>query len=180
MLFRSAALLELVREPLTGVPIISADPSEVVTRLRQLALGVAKPLGLVAAGASAAAVLAHQAHDHAVVEHLDLELAFGHRKRVRAAFGGARYGPYLGTTGRAWYYPETLVYPETRWRNLNRGRWRGLQSRPDVRGPVRLPGRGSNSITGLYSCHRSGLRRCCRYSDDSLVSMDAVTVRYAE
>jgi peptidoglycan/LPS O-acetylase OafA/YrhL len=58
--------------------------------------------------------------------------------------------------------------------------WRAVAHPHRAKSPVTLPGRGSNSITGLYSCHRSGLRRCCRYSDDSLVSMDAVSVRYEE
>ena len=46
----TAALVALVREPLNGTPIISADPSEVVARLRQLAFGVIWPLLPVVGG----------------------------------------------------------------------------------------------------------------------------------
>jgi flagellar biosynthesis protein FlhB len=57
----AAGLLALVREPLVGVPVLSADAAGVVERLRHLALGVAGPLGAVVAGVTTAAMLAHQA-----------------------------------------------------------------------------------------------------------------------
>jgi flagellar biosynthetic protein FlhB len=57
----AAGLLALVREPLTGPPVVAADLAEVVARLRHLALGILRPLGLVLAGFAAAALAAHQA-----------------------------------------------------------------------------------------------------------------------
>jgi flagellar biosynthetic protein FlhB len=57
----AAALLAFVRAPLSGPAVVSADAAEVVARVRNLALGVAWPLGVVLAGAAAAAVAAHQA-----------------------------------------------------------------------------------------------------------------------
>lgn len=56
----TAALVALVREPLEGTPIISADPSEVVARLRQLTFGVIWPLLPVVGGFVLAAIAAHQ------------------------------------------------------------------------------------------------------------------------
>src|SRR5947209_5011471 len=57
----AAALVAIVREPLAGAPVVSADPAEVVARLRQLAIGVAVPLLPVVAGFAMAALAAHQA-----------------------------------------------------------------------------------------------------------------------
>src|SRR5512135_663836 len=57
----AAALLATVVEPLAAAPVISADPGAVVARLRHLAVGVARPLGLVIGGSVVAAVAAHQA-----------------------------------------------------------------------------------------------------------------------
>ncbi|AGA31452.1 EscU/YscU/HrcU family type III secretion system export apparatus switch protein [Singulisphaera acidiphila] len=57
----TAALVKLLREPLVGTPIISADPSEVVTRLRQLAVGVIWPILPVVGSFVLAAIGAHQA-----------------------------------------------------------------------------------------------------------------------
>lgn len=56
----AAGLLALVREPLTSAPIVAADAAEVVARLRHLAVGIFRPLGLVMAGFVAAALAAHQ------------------------------------------------------------------------------------------------------------------------
>src|SRR5207253_2411193 len=56
----AAVLLGLLREPLTGPPILLADPVEVVAWLRHLASAVALPLGTIALGAAAAAIAAHQ------------------------------------------------------------------------------------------------------------------------
>ncbi|MBV8232549.1 MAG: EscU/YscU/HrcU family type III secretion system export apparatus switch protein [Planctomycetaceae bacterium] len=56
----TAALLGLVREPLIGAARVSADPAEVVARLRHLALAVAWPLGGLVVGFAAAALAAHQ------------------------------------------------------------------------------------------------------------------------
>ena len=56
----AAALIDLVREPLTRPPNLVADPTEVVAWLRHLALAVAWPLGAIVAGTWAAAVSAHQ------------------------------------------------------------------------------------------------------------------------
>ncbi len=56
----AAALLGLVREPLVGVPRVSAGPAEVVVRLRHLALAVAWPMGMLVVGCVVAALAAHQ------------------------------------------------------------------------------------------------------------------------
>src|SRR5262245_33432338 len=56
-----AALIAIVREPLASAPSVSADPAEVVARLRQLAIGVIWPLVPVVAGSALAALAAHQA-----------------------------------------------------------------------------------------------------------------------
>src|SRR4051794_21875079 len=45
-----SALVAAVREPWLGTPSVSADLSEVVDRLRRLALGVATPLGAIVVG----------------------------------------------------------------------------------------------------------------------------------
>jgi flagellar biosynthetic protein FlhB len=57
----AAALIRLLREPLTGAPSLCADPAAVVAQLRHLAFAVAWPLAVIVAGAAAAAVAAHQA-----------------------------------------------------------------------------------------------------------------------
>jgi flagellar biosynthetic protein FlhB len=57
----AAALIGLLREPLVGTPVVSADPSEVVTRLRQLALQVIWPMMPIVAGFVLAAIGVHQA-----------------------------------------------------------------------------------------------------------------------
>lgn len=57
----AAALLALMRAPLSGPAVLSADPAEVVARLRGLALGVFWPLAPVLGGFAAAALAAHQA-----------------------------------------------------------------------------------------------------------------------
>jgi flagellar biosynthetic protein FlhB len=55
----AAALGALVHDGWSGA-VVSADVGEVVARLRQLALAVARPLGAVLAGCATAAVAAHQ------------------------------------------------------------------------------------------------------------------------
>ncbi|WP_406698737.1 EscU/YscU/HrcU family type III secretion system export apparatus switch protein [Singulisphaera sp. Ch08] len=57
----TTSLVTLLREPLLGAPSITADPSEVVMRLRQLALGVIWPLIPVVGSFVLAAIGAHQA-----------------------------------------------------------------------------------------------------------------------
>lgn len=57
----ATALIALVREPLLETPVIIADPSEVVTRMRQLALGVIGPLLPIVTGFALAAIGVHQA-----------------------------------------------------------------------------------------------------------------------
>jgi flagellar biosynthetic protein FlhB len=54
-------LLAAVVEPLAGAPVVSADPAAVVSRLRHLALVLARPFGLIVGGFVVAAVAAHQA-----------------------------------------------------------------------------------------------------------------------
>jgi flagellar biosynthetic protein FlhB len=54
------ALVAIVREPLAGPPVLSADPVEVVARLRQLAIAVVWPLVPVVTGSALAALAAHQ------------------------------------------------------------------------------------------------------------------------
>jgi flagellar biosynthetic protein FlhB len=56
----AAALIRLLREPLTGPPSLSADPAAVVAQLRHLAFVVAWPLAVIVAGAATAALAAHQ------------------------------------------------------------------------------------------------------------------------
>src|SRR4051794_30292906 len=51
----AAALVALVRQPLADPAIVSADPAEVVARLRQLATAVIRPLLPVMTGFAAAA-----------------------------------------------------------------------------------------------------------------------------
>lgn len=55
------ALLAAVIEPFSGPSPVSTDPAAVVAWLRHLALGVARPLALIAGGFVVAAVAAHQA-----------------------------------------------------------------------------------------------------------------------
>src|SRR5512135_3300940 len=57
----AAALLATMVEPLAAAPVVSTDPGAVVAWLRHLALGVARPLGLIIGGFVVAAVAAHQA-----------------------------------------------------------------------------------------------------------------------
>jgi flagellar biosynthetic protein FlhB len=57
----ATALLATVVESLAAAPVASADPEAVVAWLRHLALGVARPLGLIIGGFVVAAVAAHQA-----------------------------------------------------------------------------------------------------------------------
>src|SRR4051812_12579128 len=56
----AAVLIALLREQLSGPPILAADPAEVVGRLRHLAGAVALPLAAIVVGAAAAALAAHQ------------------------------------------------------------------------------------------------------------------------
>jgi flagellar biosynthetic protein FlhB len=56
----AAALVALVREPMTQPPLLDAEPAAVVGRLRHLALAVAWPLGIILGGVTAAALLIHQ------------------------------------------------------------------------------------------------------------------------
>src|SRR4029077_9511856 len=56
----AAALIGLLREPLTRPPSLAADPTEVVARLRHLAFAVALPLGAIVVGTATAALAAHQ------------------------------------------------------------------------------------------------------------------------
>lgn len=55
------ALAAVVREPLHAAPAVSIDAAEVVARLRQLAVGVARPLLPVLVTSASAALAAHQA-----------------------------------------------------------------------------------------------------------------------
>jgi flagellar biosynthetic protein FlhB len=55
------ALLATVIEPLTAAPVVSADLDGVVVWLRHLALGLARPFGLIVGGFVVAALAAHQA-----------------------------------------------------------------------------------------------------------------------
>ncbi len=57
----AASLIAMLRDPLVGEPTLWADPGEVVTRVRQLALGVMGPLGVIGLGAAAAGIATHQA-----------------------------------------------------------------------------------------------------------------------
>src|SRR5262249_5495036 len=57
----ATALVAVGAGPLAGTPAVSADPAEVVARLRQLAIGVVWPLVPVVAGSALAAIAAHQA-----------------------------------------------------------------------------------------------------------------------
>lgn len=57
----TGALVKLLREPLLGTPLITADPGEVVTRLRQLTLGALWPILPVVGAVVVAALGAHQA-----------------------------------------------------------------------------------------------------------------------
>ena len=77
-----------------------------------------------AAAASTLTFFAQQPDQHTVVQHLNLELAVGHGERVRAAGAAVRsaLAPGPGRTGRA---------------------------ARNVESPATLPGRGSDSITGL-------------------------------
>ncbi len=79
-------------------PVADLDATDVVTDPVHLAPG--QSLGHLrrrrdddATAAPALALLAHEAHHHAVVEHLDLELAVGHGDEGSAPFGAARCGP---------------------------------------------------------------------------------------
>lgn len=56
----AAALLAAVRDPLSGPMPVSADAADVVSRLRQIAFGVALPLTYILGAAAAAALAAHQ------------------------------------------------------------------------------------------------------------------------
>src|SRR3954465_11773181 len=56
----SSILVALLREPLSGVGDLSADPAEVVRRLRHLAFAVMLPLGAIVLGSAFAALSAHQ------------------------------------------------------------------------------------------------------------------------
>jgi flagellar biosynthesis protein FlhB len=53
-------LVEIVREPLSGTPTLSAGPIEVVARVRGHAFALALPLGVILAGFGAGAIAAHQ------------------------------------------------------------------------------------------------------------------------
>jgi hypothetical protein len=108
-------------------PVAHLDGTDVATDPVHLTPG--QPLGHLrrrrdddAAAAPALALLAHEAHHHAVVEHLDLELAVGHGDEGSAPFGAAQCGPWCRQRRDIGMTEEC---------------------------PVRLPGRGSNSITGL-------------------------------
>src|SRR5438132_1070881 len=57
----AGALLAGIPAPLLGAMPVSADAAEVVARFRDLAFGVAWPLGLVLSAFAAAALAAHQA-----------------------------------------------------------------------------------------------------------------------
>jgi flagellar biosynthetic protein FlhB len=57
----ATALVRVVREPLLGPAQVSAGAAGVVAHLRQLALGVAWPLGLVLGASALSALAAHQA-----------------------------------------------------------------------------------------------------------------------
>ena len=56
----AAALIALLRAPLLGTPVVSADPGEVVARLRQLALQVIWPMMPIVGGFVLAAIGVHQ------------------------------------------------------------------------------------------------------------------------
>ena len=56
-----ASLLTLVREPLSGPPLIAMDAAEAVARMQHVMLSVAWPLGIVLFGSALAALAAHQA-----------------------------------------------------------------------------------------------------------------------
>lgn len=56
----TAALIAILRDPLTRPPSLTADPAEVVARLRHQAFAVAMPLGAIVLGAAFAALAAHQ------------------------------------------------------------------------------------------------------------------------
>src|SRR5437016_2649185 len=56
----AGVLIALVREPLSGPPIVAADPAGVVAWVRHLARAVAPPLGAIVVGAAVAALAAHQ------------------------------------------------------------------------------------------------------------------------
>jgi flagellar biosynthesis protein FlhB len=56
----SAALINLVREPLQNAPEMVADPGAVAARFRHAALSVAVPVGAVLGGVLAAILTAHQ------------------------------------------------------------------------------------------------------------------------
>jgi flagellar biosynthetic protein FlhB len=57
----AAALITLVRAPLVSEPIVSANATDVIERLRNAAWAIAWPLAATGLGAALAAVVAHQA-----------------------------------------------------------------------------------------------------------------------
>ena len=67
----------------------------------------AQPLGYLgrrrnqdAPSAASLAVFTDRTHDHAVMEHLNLELAFSHGEEGTCCLGSTRYGPYLDASRR--------------------------------------------------------------------------------